>query len=224
MSRYSIYSTEDKANGITLGVIVIGLGLYGLTKCAQVSGNRDMVDLTKSYNAALEQTDTGIAITYINGYYDYEGSQIQFITQDQLFVLADTKDLQLINQPSYGAIMEYATTLNGGDSSTIRVYDEICGLGTPEQDSFNKHYLDMMYDFPYAIIQTESGVVIAEVSEWRDYDDNKMQIKLSDGTIFLTDFNNIKLVNDDLAKEDSLYNYALTLAGSEDRVTYYNAK
>ena len=223
--RYSGYYTKGEKFGIgVVATIIGGVVLFGACdSCAQLGSNKKIVDLTKSFNAALEETDSGVSITYINQYYDYEGSQIQFVTQDNLLVLADTKDVELVNQPSIKALKEYASALAGSEGE-VMIYDELQELSEPNPDSFNKSYIDLNYNYNHVIFETENGVVIADVENWRDYKDNKIQIELTDGTILLKDFDKIKLIDDSIADENSLYNYALTLAGDESKVVYYKRK
>ena len=206
--------------GFCSAIIGGAIFLTALDSCAQIDSNKKIVDLTKSFNAALEETDAGVSITYINQYYDYAGSQIQFVTQDGLLVLADTKDVELLNQPSTKVIKEYASTIAGSDDKVI-IYDELQGLPEPDVDSFNKSYIDLNYNFNHVIMETGNGVIIANVENWTDYEDNKVQIKLTDGTILLKDFDKIKLIDDTVADKNSLYNYALTLVGDPEKVKYY---
>lgn len=217
------YGSKLEIVTIVAGVtVVVGYyGFLGVRFVLRTAGNRDMVDLTKSFNAVLEEKESGVSLTYISSYNDFSGSQIQFHTQDGMVVLADTKDIELLNQPSEVKLKDYAKAI-AGNPEQVKVYDELMGLSFPEKDSFNKSYVDVDYTFNHAILETNNGVVIVNIDQWRDYEsDNKVQLKLTDGTVILKDFEDLKLIDDSKAKENSLYNYALTLAGDAEKVKYY---
>ena len=66
---------------------------------------------------------------------------------------------------------------------------------------------------------------IFDLSSWRDWDeDDKIQLSIKDGPVILKDMNEVKLLNTENASEDSVYNYALSLAGNEDRVFNHSDK
>ena len=66
---------------------------------------------------------------------------------------------------------------------------------------------------------------IVELETWRDYEaDDKIQLRIVNGPDVLTSIDNVKLINDDNASENSLKNYAISLVGSEEKVSYYNSK
>ena len=95
-------------------------------------------------------------------------------------------------------------------------------------DLYNKDIFDFNYTYDKAIILSGETATIVELNSWTDYDkDDKIQLQLSDDTYILTNIDNVKLINDEHAKEDSLYNYAVSLVGSEEKVvtrTYVKAK
>ena len=55
-------------------------------------------------------------------------------------------------------------------------------------------------------------------------EDDKVQLSIEDGPVILRDMSKIKLLNSENAGKNSIYNYALTLAGSEDRVFNHSDK
>lgn len=89
-------------------------------------------------------------------------------------------------------------------------------------DKWNKTLLDTQYLFNKAIILSEDNAMIVNVNSWTDYEDDKIQIELNDGTYVLTSIDEVKLIDDMYAKKDSLKNYAISLVGSEDKVIYYD--
>ena len=147
-------STILKGIGIGTAIVVLTGGL--LDACLKLKSNKKLVDLTKSFNAALEETDTGVSITYINEYYDFKNNQIQFLTQDNLLIYTSTNDIQLINQPSNTIIKEYASSISDSED-TVLVYDELQGLDYPTEYEHNKSFAELNkdYNYNYAICQVK---------------------------------------------------------------------
>lgn len=211
---------------VGIGVIVLVCG-YNLVRCgSKLSSNRDNLDTEKSFNAVMDENENSISISLIDGYSDYNGSTYQFRTRDGLVVLADSKDSQLLRVDSFEELSSYAEIFANGNSDKIASYDELQGLSVDvDYDSFTKEYFDMNYDFDSVLIEGEDGIAIFDISSWRDWDDDdKVQLSISDGPVILKDMGEVKLLNSENADENSIYNYALTLAGSEDRVFNHSDK
>ena len=211
---------------VGIGVIVLVCG-YNLVRCgSKLSSNRDNLDTEKSFNAVMDENENSISISLIDGYSDYNGSTYQFRTRDGLVVLADSKDSQLLRVDSFEELSSYAEIFANGNSDRIASYDELQGLSVDvDYDSFTKEYFDMNYDFDSVLIEGEDGIAIFDISSWRDWDDDdKVQLSISDGPVILKDMGEVKLLNSENADENSIYNYALTLAGSEDRVFNHSDK
>lgn len=63
------------------------------TMCGAVlsgCGNKQIIDLNKSFNVAIETNEDNVSIAGISGYSDYQGTQVQFVTEDNLRVLTST--------------------------------------------------------------------------------------------------------------------------------------
>ena len=211
---------------VGIGVIVLVCG-YNLVRCgSKLSSNRDNLDTEKSFNAVMDENENSISISLIDGYSDYNGSTYQFRTRDGLVVLADSKDSQLLRVDSFEELSSYAEIFANGNSDKVASYDELQGLSVDvDYDSFTKEYFDMNYDFDSVLIEGEDGIAIFDISSWRDWDDDdKVQLSISDGPVILKDMGEVKLLNSENADENSIYNYALTLAGSEDRVFNHSDK
>lgn len=219
--------TLDKIK-VTVGIAVIVLVCgYNLVRCgSKLSSNRDNLDTEKSFNAVMDENENSISISLIDGYSDYNGSTYQFRTRDGLVVLADSKDSQLLRVDSFEELSSYAEIFANGNSDKIASYDELQGLSVDvDYDSFTKEYFDMNYDFDSVLIEGEDGIAIFDISSWRDWDDDdKVQLSIIDGPVILKDMGEVKLLNSENADENSIYNYALTLAGSEDRVFNHSDK
>jgi len=186
-----------------------------LTGC----GNKQIVDFNKAFNVALEPNGDSISVVGIVNYNDYEGSQVQFVTTDGLRVLSSTHQLQLLNVKSQQSLDTYTTSLQD-DDDVVMYYNNDIQFG----NGFNKKLVDFAYVFNKAIILKDESATIVEIDTWRDYDDDKIQVRLADGTCILTEVDKVKLVNDKEAQEGAVERYAASLVGSEDNVIHYGAK
>mgnify|MGYP007069841877 CR=1 FL=1 len=192
-----------------------GVLTLSITGC----GNKQIVDFNKAFNVALESNGDSISVVGIQNYNDYEGTQVQFVTNDGLRVLSSTHQLQLLNVKDQNSLDTYTTSLQDFDDIVMYYSDDI-----EYGDGFNKKIVDFAYTFNKAIILKDESALIVELSTWRDYEDDKIQIKLSDGTCILTEVDKVKLVNDENAQEGAIERYATSLVGSKDNVKHYGAK
>lgn len=207
-------------------VVAVGvMGAYALKSCAVLGGNTDIIDTKKSFNIAIDENDDAISITNITSYNDYNGSQVQFTTQDNLVVLTSTIDTQLLSQYDYSLVREYALSLANGDESKVYSYDELQGMNVEmSETAWNKDLFDLQYTYTHALIKSEHCITIAEIDTWRTYDeDDKIQLTLTNGTTILKDIADVKLVDNSNASDGSIYNYALSLVGDADKIQYYSA-
>lgn len=213
---------KNKSKKIVLkgtSLVLAGVMLSSLTGC----GNRQLLDFNKSFNVAVEPNNGYISIVAINAYSDYEGDQVQFVTEDGLRVLTSTHQTELIKTQSADSIYKYALMLSGNDDKKVNDYNKMQGVCIDtSKDNWNKDIIDWHFKYNKAIILSDNTATIARLDTWKDYKDDKIQLKFKDGNCLLTNIDNIKLINDLDAKEDSLYNYALSLVGSDERINYYD--
>ncbi|HIS39115.1 MAG TPA: hypothetical protein IAB45_06380 [Candidatus Onthousia faecavium] len=165
----------------------------------------------------MDENEDSISISLIQGYSDYSGSTFQFKTRDGLVVLTDSKDSQLLRVDSFEALSSYAEIFSNGDSDKVVSYDELQDISTDIDDlSFTKDTV---------LIEGEEGLAIFDISSCRDWDsDDKIQLAISGGPVILKDMGEVKLLNSENADEDSIYNYALSLTGSEDKIFNHSSK
>lgn len=186
----------------------------------KLGSNRDNIDLVKEYNI-IEDYDYGsVSLAQIVSYSDYSGLTVEVITQDGLKILTGLNSAELIKTDNYEIAYNMALEMSGGNDSSIVYYDEIRGLDTGiHSNGWNKKYLNYNYDYNYAITETKAGVCVRKIVSWKDWDeDDKVQIEFEDGSVILTDYAHTKLVSTLDSAPTSLYKYAVSLAGSEDRV------
>ena len=211
--------------GLVSGFIVFAVVTTGYTLVKKFAGNRQTFDFDKSFNVAIEQNDDNVSLVGIKSYADYEGSQIQFKTQDDLLVLTSTHQTQLVKTEDSNKLNNLALALSNNKEENIVEYDKLQGTSINDnKDSFNKDVLDFNPTFNKAIILSDDNATVVEIDSWRDYDnDDKIQIKTTDGMTILADTDKVKLINDTKASDDAVKNYAKSLVGSEDNITYYNS-
>ena len=198
---------------------LIGLGLISLSLTAC---NKQVVDFNKNFNVVVEVNDDNISVVGIKNYSDYEGNQIQFITNDDLVVLSSSYQTELLNVSSSESLNNYVVALSANKEENIINYDELQGTTINYSSAWNKNLIDLNYTFTKAIILSNETATIVDLDTWTDYkEDDKIQIKLKDDTCILTNIDKVKLINDEKAGEDSLKNYAISLVGSEENVIFY---
>ena len=203
--------------GIAL-CLAASMSLVTLTGC-----NKQVVDFNKAFNVVVEKNVDNISVVGIKEYTDYSGTMVQFVTMDGLVVITSTMQTQLVNAKSEEALDKYTSSLTN-DEENIVSYDEMQNTKIKYGDKFNKDLIDMRYSYNKALVVSDDTVTIYEITKWNDYEDDKVQIKLTDGTCILQNADKIKIINDKNAREDSLMNYAISLAGSKDNVITYGAK
>ena len=192
--------------------------LTGTTGC-----NKQVMDLKKSFNVAVEDNNGAISVVGIHNYRDYLGSQVEFVTNDNLRILSSTLQTQLVKAKNADSLDRYVSSLTN-DPSDIIFYDNLQGSEINfSKDAWNKDIVGGHYTYNKAIVLSDGYATIFNIKKWKDYEDDKIQIILEDGTTMYTSVDKIKLVNDENAAEGSLESYAISLVGSIDNVVYYGA-
>ncbi len=202
------------------------LGTTGLITLTSLNGcNKQLIDFNKSFNIVVEKNFDNVSVVGISQYCDYNNSQIQFVTEDGLLVLSSTSQTQLLKCKDEVAINNYVESLVD-DQENIVFYDQLANTSIDYSFNIcNKNIMNLNYFYNKAIILSDGIATIVELDTWKDYKkDDKIKIKLQDGTCILTNSDKIKLINDVNANEDSLKNYALSLVGSDDKIIYYDTK
>lgn len=211
-----------KITSRAIGLVCAGtIALTSLTGC----GNKQILDFNKSFNVAVESNNGYVSVAAIKTYSDYSGDQVQFVTEDGLRVLTSTHQTELMKGTDTDKIYAYALSLAGDDETKVMDYNAMQGVSiNTDEDSWNKDIFDLHFTYDKAIILSDETATIVELETWRDYDeDDKIQLKLTDGNCILTNMDHVKLINSDEAKNDSLHNYAASLVGNEDNVIYYES-
>lgn len=215
------YSSDTPTPILVIGgIVIVGGIIFTFAKCgAELAGNKDMIDTEWYFNCAIDYKGEGVSIVNIADYTDYEGITVEYVTNGGLTVLTGLNGTEIIGVSSYDEAYQRALELAGNDSSQIVEFDKNMGYQFRTDDSFNKRLINFNYDFDYAIVEDEHGVTITKITNWRDWeDDDKVQFIDTKGIVHLGTYDNVKLVSTIGSSEQELYEYAVSLAGSEDRV------
>lgn len=199
-------------------ILVLATGTVALS----LSGcNKQVIDLNKHFNVAVEPNGNNISIVSVDSYNDYQGSQVQFYTTSGLVVLSSVHQLELVDVSSRRELETYVRYISNEDD-VITYHDDNMGTKMNFGGGWNKRVFDFKYAFNKAIILREDNTAsIIDISSWRDYEDDKIQFTLKNGTTTsLTDIDKVKIVDDSNALEGALEDYAASLVGSMDNVYY----
>ncbi len=222
MAKY--YGSSDSTAKVIVTLAFYGImGLYLLVQCgAKIKGNRDNIDTEKRFNFIIDYAADGTSIVKVNRYTDYSGQTIEFFTQDGLKVVTGLSNAELMFATSYEEAYKRALELTNGDASKITSYDLNQGLSTEVtgEKTWNKKWVNLNYTYDYEIVETPNGVVITNIPTWRDWDDDeKVQFVDEHGNVYLSTYLDHKLIDSREATDEAVYQYALSLAGSPDRLS-----
>lgn len=201
----------------TVALILAGvLSASSLTGC----GNKKIVDFRKAYNVAVEVNDDLISLVGISKYSIQNGNQIQFITEDGL-VVRGSNNTQLLYVDSEKKLDDYALSLAGTDGKIVN-YNDLQNISFDYDDNmWNLEFFEKNITYNKAIIVEDNKATIIGIKRWSKQNDDIVQLRTEDGLILLVPFNDVKLINDLDASNNSTENYALSLVGSVDNISYY---
>lgn len=203
---------------LSVGKAFATIALSGTLLLTMTGCNKQVLDFNKSFNVVVEPNGDSISVVGIKNYNDYSGTQVQFETVDGLRVLSSTHQAQMVNAPSKENLDRYVTSLQDFDD-VVMYYDDQILFGK----AFNKKLIDLDYVFNKAIILKDESATIVELDTWKDYEDDKVQLRLTDGTCMYAEIDKLKIVYDKNAPEGAIERYAASLVGSEENVIHHGA-
>lgn len=201
----------------TVALILAGvLSASSLTGC----GNKKTVDFRKTYNVAVEVNDDLVSLVGISKYSIQNDNQIQFITEDGL-VVRGSNNTQLLYVDSEKKLDDYVLSLAGTDGKIVN-YNDLQNISFDYDDNmWNFEFFEKTVTYNKAIIVEDNKATIIGIKRWSKQNDDIVQLRTEDGLILLVPFNDVKLINDLDASNNSTENYALSLVGSVDNISYY---
>lgn len=144
--------------------------------------NYELIDKNWNYNKAVLFNGNKAALFHLRNWKDYEGQQVQIVTDDHLAILLSTYNSKLFyDLQSSMSAEDFAQMYMGKDG-------QLTSFGTPlNNDSFsNKNLIDLQYNYNKVIIFKDKKALILPVKEWCDYEGEQLQFKIADGPIINT--------------------------------------
>ncbi len=168
--------------------------------------NKDFFDTQWTFNRSITFNGNNALVLSILQWRDYEGEQLQVITEDGL----------VLNLCSYNTKLVYDTNSDMKASDFASYYTgsdgKVTDLSTASPSPlFNYDLIDTKYGFNKAIIMKDKQAVIVPVKEWCDYEGEQIQIKVENGPTIVTAAYDTILVND-IESTNKAHDIAASLA------------
>ncbi len=175
--------------------------------------NYNLIDLNYVYNKAIIIKGNNAIILPISQWKDYEGEQLQLkilngptiLTAAYDTILVRDSKLSIDKRDEYGALAI-------AKAIATNVIDLTQGKPLAE-GFFNKQILDLDYGFNNGIISNDNSATTFDISNWKDYEGEQLQVMFDNGDTMLTSSIFLDMINN--GKKDLNAN---TLAG------YYGEK
>ncbi len=154
--------------------------------------NKDLLDTNWSFNKSLTFNGNHALILPIKQWRDYEGEQLQVITEDGLVLnLCSYNSKLAYDANSQIKATDFAKYYVGNDGVVTDLSDKVNTTG-----SFNYDLFDTKWGFNKAIVMKEDKVVILPIDKWCDYEGEQLQLVISNGPTIVTAAYDTILVND----------------------------
>lgn len=174
--------------------------------------NRTIFDSKYGFDKAIVTGDDSAIVLDVKQWKDYEGEQLQLITNNNFVLLTSSFDTIC----SYGDSSKYSIdNLAKGASADQEVYHL-----TQEDDKiavFNKDLFDTNWMFNKVITFNGNKAIILPVGQWKDYEGEQLQVVTKDGLLLLLSSYNSKLVYDEHSPM-SAYDFAKSYVGDDGEV------
>lgn len=184
-------STNYDAESFATGAISSEGELHQLGTPTQVDFNKDIFDTQWTFNRAITFNGSKALVLPVKQWKDYEGEQLQIITEDGLVLNLCSFNTKLVyDKDSSLKASDFAQCYIGQAGS---VTDLTQGDGV---DSYNHDIIDTKFGFNKAIILKDKSALILPISKWCDYEGEQLQLKITDGPTIVTASYDTILVND----------------------------
>lgn len=154
--------------------------------------NKDLFDTNWSFNKAITFNNNHALVLPIKQWRDYEGEQLQVITEDGL----------VLNLCSYNSKLAYDAHSEIKAADFAKYYVGTDGIVTDlttkasSTQGFNYDLWDTKWGFNKAIVIKEDKVIILPINKWCDYEGEQLQLVITDGPTIVTAAYDTILVND----------------------------
>jgi hypothetical protein len=185
-------STKYSIDEVALAAIQNKNELYHLTDQKQQSNfNLDILDTELYYNKAITFHQNRALILPIRAWTDYQGEQLQVITPDGLTLVLSSWNSKLVSDHESSLKAEEFAQSYVGQDGVVTSY-----VQDSASKNFNLDIVDTAYTFNKAIILKDETITILPIQEWKDYEGEQLQIKISDGPTIVTAAYDTILIND----------------------------
>ena len=171
--------------------------------------NFSLVDTTYHFDKVMINSNQSSIILNVKSWKDYQGEQLQIITDDDFVLLTSSFDTHCFSEDN----AQYSAESIGGVLA-----DNVYDLADEEHDGvYNKNIFDTQWNFNKVIIFNEDRAVIIPVAKWKDYEGEQLQVITPFGmTLLLSSFNS-KLVYDEKSTMKAA-DFAKMFVGKEGKV------
>jgi hypothetical protein len=177
--------------------------------------NYDLLDTQWRYNKAVTFNGNKALIFNIAKWRDYEGEQLQLVTDDNMVVLLSSYNSKLFyDKQSSTKAEDFAKMYVGSDGQVSTL-----GEGKDSDSFINYDFIDLNYNFNKIITFKDKTAIILPISEWCDYEGEQLQVKVIGGPTMVTAAYDSILINDTKSPTKA-YDIASKIS---DRVIDYSA-
>ncbi len=143
--------------------------------------NYELLDTNWRYNKAILFNRNNALILNVSAWKDYEGEQLQVITDEGMVILLSSYNSKLLyDKQSNTKAEDFAKMYVGSDG-------KVSSIGNKETDPIiNYSFVDLKFNFNKVIIFKDNKAIILPVQSWNDYEGEQLQIKIINGPTIVT--------------------------------------
>lgn len=200
---------KGKRTKVTSLILCGALASSLLTGC-----NKTIVDTKYGFDKAVILGDDTSIIMDVANWLDYEGEQLQMITDDNMAILTSSFDTNAFyGQSKNYNIKEIATSSLSEDGEVYDYSREDSSISL-----YNKAFFDGTWAFNKAVIFNGNNALVLPVDEWKDYEGEQLQVVCPNGLALNLCSYNTKLINDQKSTMKAC-DFASSYVGSDGVVT-----
>ncbi len=176
--------------------------------------NQSVVDTNYGFDKCLILGDDTAIIMDVENWADYDGEQIQFITDDNMVILSSSFD----TNPFIGSNETYS--INNIAENAVSEDGEITDLSSNDssESRYNREFFDTKWTFNKTVIFNGNNALVLNIDKWKDYEGEQLKVKTEDGLILNLCSYNCKLIND-INSETKAGEFARYYVGEDGNVT-----
>ncbi len=185
--------------------------LYNYYRDSNNLFNYELLDFHWNFNKAGLYNGNKALILNAKNWRDYEGEQLQIVTEEDVAVLLSSYNSKLFYDRQSNMTAEEFSKMYVGSDGTVTT------LGKPARNNSITNYnlIDLNYVYNKAIVMKDNTAVILPIAQWKDYEGEQYQLKILDGPTILTASYDTILVRDSKLSVDDRDKYgALAIANA----------